>query len=232
MLTEVGSPLDRFELGALLPAGVAHDFTGASGLLAQARDVLAGLALDSPAQDRVAELLALAASLLPDPVDPGPDPLHPYGPPLQPYERVAVHGALKTPSLRNIELTAPYFHNGGQATLEQVIQFYNRGGDFALANREDLDPDIKPLFLTPFEQGALVAFLKALTDDRVRYEQAPFDRPSLNIPNGGSGRVTRLFGLPVMDDRIEIPAVGAGGNGVGLGMPAAAGTPLQNFLQP
>ena len=36
---------------------------------------------------------------------------------------------LKCHALRNVELTGPYFHNGGQATLEQVIQFYNRGGD-------------------------------------------------------------------------------------------------------
>ena len=54
-------------------------------------------------------------------------------------ERDAIDGAFKVPSLRNVELTGPYFHNGGQATLEQVIQFYNRGGD-----RKDLfqkDPD-------------------------------------------------------------------------------------------
>ena len=44
-------------------------------------------------------------------------------------ERDAVDGAFKTPSLRNAELTGPYFHNGGQATLKQVIEFYNRGGD-------------------------------------------------------------------------------------------------------
>ena len=44
-------------------------------------------------------------------------------------ERDAVDGAFKVPTLRNVELTGPYFHNGGQATLEQVVQFYNRGGD-------------------------------------------------------------------------------------------------------
>ena len=50
-------------------------------------------------------------------------------------ERDAVDGAFKTSTLRNVELTGPYFHNGGQATLEQVVQFYNRGGD-----RKDLFP--------------------------------------------------------------------------------------------
>ena len=44
-------------------------------------------------------------------------------------EREAVDGAFKTPALRNVELTGPYFHNGGQATLQQAVEFYNRGGD-------------------------------------------------------------------------------------------------------
>lgn len=43
--------------------------------------------------------------------------------------RVALDGAFKVPSLRNVALTPPYFHNGGQATLAQVVEFYNRGGD-------------------------------------------------------------------------------------------------------
>lgn len=50
-------------------------------------------------------------------------------------QRHAVDGSFKTPSLRNVGLTAPYFHNGGYATLESVIQFYNRGG-----NRRGNDP--------------------------------------------------------------------------------------------
>jgi cytochrome c peroxidase len=43
--------------------------------------------------------------------------------------RDAVDGAFKTPTLRNIALTGPYFHNGSRATLRQVMEFYNRGGD-------------------------------------------------------------------------------------------------------
>ena len=39
------------------------------------------------------------------------------------------------PGLRNVALTAPYFHNGGQMTLRQVVDFYNRGGDFANAEQ-------------------------------------------------------------------------------------------------
>ena len=56
------------------------------------------------------------------------------------FQRVAVDGAFKTPGLRNSELTGPYFHNGGMATLRQVVQFYNRGGNFCSFNLRDLDP--------------------------------------------------------------------------------------------
>ncbi len=70
----------------------------------------------------------------------------------------------KTPSLRNISLTAPYMHNGSLETLQQVVEFYNRGG---IAN-ENLDPLIKPLNLTAQEIDELTAFLKSLTGDNVK----------------------------------------------------------------
>jgi cytochrome c peroxidase len=70
----------------------------------------------------------------------------------------------KTPSLRNINLTAPYMHNGSLETLQQVVEFYNRGG---IAN-ETLDPLIKPLNLTAQEMDELTAFLKSLTGDNVK----------------------------------------------------------------
>jgi cytochrome c peroxidase len=70
----------------------------------------------------------------------------------------------KTPSLRNISLTAPYMHNGSLETLQQVVEFYNRGG---IAN-ENLDPLIKPLNLTAQEMDELTAFLKSLTGDNVK----------------------------------------------------------------
>lgn len=182
-------------------------------------------------------LLQQAESLLPDQISPRSGS-HLLGPPLRPDERVAVDGAFKTPGLRNVELTAPYFHNGGQATLRQVVEFYNRGGDFAIANRADLDPDIQPLGLSDAEKDALVAFLRSLTDDRVRTDRAPFDHPSLDFSNGGTPdlAVLRDFGAGsalVLDDRVLLPAVGAGGCqpacGDGLGTP---GTPFANFLQP
>jgi cytochrome c peroxidase len=70
----------------------------------------------------------------------------------------------KTPSLRNVSLTVPYMHNGAFATLQQVVEFYNRGG---IAN-ENLDPLIKPLNLTALEIADLTAFLESLTGDNVK----------------------------------------------------------------
>jgi cytochrome c peroxidase len=91
------------------------------------------------------------------------------------------NGKFKTPGVRNVELNGPYFHNGGMATLREVVEFYNRGGDFP---SQFTDGNIRPLGLTETEKSALVAFLVALTDDRVRFEKAPFDHPSLTVPNG------------------------------------------------
>lgn len=69
----------------------------------------------------------------------------------------------KTPSLRNVALTAPYMHNGVLSTLDEVIEYYDRGGTGA----EGQDPRIAPLGLTPAEKRALVAFLRSLTGDNV-----------------------------------------------------------------
>jgi cytochrome c peroxidase len=90
------------------------------------------------------------------------DPVVPVGP----TSRIVATGTFKVPGLRNVELTAPYFHNGGQLTLRQVVEFYNRGGDFHEANKADLDPDIERIGLTDAEKDDLVAFLRALTDER------------------------------------------------------------------
>jgi cytochrome c peroxidase len=67
-------------------------------------------------------------------------------------------GKFKTPTLRGVALTAPYMHDGSLATLEDVVEFYNRGGG---ANK-NLDPLLRPLELSKEEVSALVAFLKAL----------------------------------------------------------------------
>ena len=137
-------------------------------------------------------------------------------------QRIAADGAFKTPGLRNVELTAPYFHNGGQSTLEQVVDFYNRGADFHQENIANLDPGIQNLNLSAENKADLVAFLKSLTDDRVRYDKAPFDHPQLFVPNGHPGNqnsVTDSGNGQATDQLLEIPAVGRNGG---------SGTP--NFL--
>lgn len=105
--------------------------------------------------------------------------------------RIARSGGAKVPQLRNIELTGPYFHNGGKLTLRQVVNFYAHGGDFPVTNGThkdfnvlDLDNDAQSV-LGSADRIALTAFLLALTDERVAHEQAPFDRPELFIPVDG-----------------------------------------------
>ena len=154
--------------------------------------------------------------------------------------RDAVDGAFKTPTLRNVALTGPYFHNGSRATLEQVVEFYNRGGDrrgsdtgntsgFGI-NPSNLDADIRPLGLTAAEVADLVAFLRdALLDPRVTWERAPFDHPSLEITNGHIGDTTEVAG-PIdpngprraRDNALQLPSIGAAGRSAQQG-------PLQPF---
>jgi cytochrome c peroxidase len=68
-------------------------------------------------------------------------------------------GTFKVPGLRNLELTAPYFHNGGQRIIRQVVEFYNRGGDFREHNVLNTDFEIGKLNLTDQQIDDLVAFL-------------------------------------------------------------------------
>ena len=185
-------------------------------------------------------------------------------------ERDAIDGAFKVPALRNVELTGPYFHNGGQATLEQVVQFYNRGGDRKdlflkdeqcggaliidgmvvpdpvtglidssgflpggsgqasniaadMAGTKELlnticNPGQSPqetLNLSSTDVDDLAAFLRALTDERVRWEKAPFDHPSLTLPNGHVGDENKVkFNKATnqaQQQTIVLPAVGAAG---------------------
>jgi cytochrome c peroxidase len=71
--------------------------------------------------------------------------------------------AYKTPSLRNVALTAPYMHDGSLATLEAVIEFYDRGG----IDNPEKSALLSPLGLTGEERAALAAFLRALTGSTV-----------------------------------------------------------------
>ena len=152
--------------------------------------------------------------------------------------RVAVNGAFKVPTLRNVEFTGPYMHNGGMSTLEQVVAFYNRGGDFV---SPELADGIEPLDFTDEQLADLVAFLRTLTDGRVLARQAPFDHPELFVAHGFGGdedmldcmSATRIpaftpedeeralgFRMDACEHIEQIDAVGRGG----------AGFPIRSFV--
>lgn len=79
-------------------------------------------------------------------------------------------GSFKTPPLRDIARTAPYMHDGSLATLEDVVEYYNKGGT---AN-DFLDEELFPLELDDDQKAALVAFLKeGLTSDDYPDVKAP-----------------------------------------------------------
>jgi cytochrome c peroxidase len=71
----------------------------------------------------------------------------------------AGEGMFKTPTLREVARTAPYMHDGSFETLQQVVKFYDGGGNTNPA----LDPEIRPLRLTEAEKRALATFLSSLT---------------------------------------------------------------------
>jgi cytochrome c peroxidase len=71
----------------------------------------------------------------------------------------SMKGAFKTPTLRDIALTAPYMRNGMYKTLTEVVEHYNRAGDV----KENLDINMTPLNLTPAEVADVVAFMESLT---------------------------------------------------------------------
>ncbi len=120
-------------------------------------------------------------------------------------------GRFKTPPLRNLELKGNYFHTGRFNAVEDVVEFYNRGGDF---NAPNIDARIRPLNLSVAQRAALVAFLKRpLTDQRVAQELPPFDRPKLYTESAfvptitGAGRVGTTGTVPTAI-ALEPPTVG------------------------
>jgi cytochrome c peroxidase len=80
---------------------------------------------------------------------------------MRPYPFFQMKRAFKTPSLRNVALTAPYQHDGSEATLLEVVTFYNKGGRDPQSYGKALD--IRPLNLTDAGLQDLVAFLESLT---------------------------------------------------------------------
>ncbi|NJO36753.1 MAG: hypothetical protein HC871_02890 [Rhizobiales bacterium] len=168
---------------------------------------------------------------------PGTVPLCPGGvrPPVDDL-RLAVDGGMKTPGLRNVALTPPYFNYGGYSTLEQVVEFYARGGSRrdisdgddsgtgANGDRGAIDANAHPsgssgtnAFIGPLNLAldpangkdqrygieAIAAFMRTMTDERVQCDAAPFDHPSLVVPNGHKANG--------QDNVLKVPAVGKSG---------------------
>jgi len=135
----------------------------------------------------------------------------------------AARNSFKIPTLRNVELTGPYMHNGSMATLEQVIEFYTRGGNFETTGKHfgTVFPQVDLRF-DPAQRQALLDFLLSLTDERVRYERAPFDHPALRVPHGHIGNhIAASPGHPLgsalaRDEYLQISAVGANGRSAPL----------------
>lgn len=119
-------------------------------------------------------------------------------------------GAFRVPSLRNVALRGPYMHNGGLATLDEVLSFYVRGGDFDAPNKDGL---IAPGFLNDTERADLLAYLTgALTDPRIAAELPPYDRPTLytesnRVPSIVGAAVAGELGAPLIA-ALEPPLIG------------------------
>jgi hypothetical protein len=153
-------------------------------------------------------------------------------------ERQLVDGSFKTPSLRNIALTPPYFHFGGYSNLRDVMRFYARGGSrrdkanlvsgttgdtsgTGLLGKEavplagphygtNVDFFIRDVKSTDEQIDALVSFMLTLTDRRVQCDMAPFDHPSLFIMSKPLNRDFNRDGRA--DDQLfEMPEAGAPG---------------------
>ncbi len=142
-----------------------------------------------------------------------------------PNTRDAVDGSFKTPILRNVGTTPPYMHDGSMATLDQVIDFYDRGGNRLRVssdpvedttgfgpNPRNLDADIGVLNLTQGQKDDLKAFLLSLTDRRVLCHRAPFDHPELDMYLGHTAEENDERGAPrAADTEKVLPAVGSRG---------------------
>ncbi len=160
-------------------------------------------------------------------------------------ERELVAGGFKTPTIRNVGLTPPYFHNGSYATLRQVVEFYDRGGsqrnksnvapgltgdtsgtgplgksDFPVQGPDfgsNVDRFVQPLALTEAEIDSLTAFMLSMTDLRVQCDQAPFDHPSLYVTAGP--KVADVNRDRRADDILfELPETGGAGYAPGSGL--------------
>ncbi|HEY5927935.1 MAG TPA: cytochrome c peroxidase [Kofleriaceae bacterium] len=177
-------------------------------------------------------------------VEPGGTPVFPGCPNATPplldlaLERHLVDGTFKTPSIRNVGLTPPYFHYGGYSDLRSVIEVYARGGskrnlgptspgatgdwsgtgllgngavtELAHDFGTNVDFFIRDIKSTDEQIDALVAFMLTVTDQRLQCDLAPFDHPALTILLGHDDNDRNHDGK-ADDITLELPAVGAAG---------------------
>ena len=123
----------------------------------------------------------------------------------------AVKGAFKIPGLRNVELTGPYMHNGSMKNLEEVLDFYDRGGN--VSNPHHVGNLVFPRPFPQRDRDDLIAFLKALTDERARWERAPFDHPELWVSEGFEAAPD----ANLREQTLHVPATGAEGRSTAEG---------------
>ncbi|WOO39420.1 cytochrome-c peroxidase [Rubellicoccus peritrichatus] len=143
-------------------------------------------------------------------------------------------GDFLTPGLRNVSLRGPFMHNGSIGTLTEVMEFYNRGGDFLSAANE-----LVPRNLSANDIADLNAFMATLTDDRVTNELPPFDRPTLYtesdlMPNLFGAGASGSDGLTPQIAAIEPPLIGNPSFTLGVvdGRPGAVATFVLDTTEP
>ncbi|WP_344953388.1 hypothetical protein [Zobellella aerophila] len=121
-------------------------------------------------------------------------------------EKILRNGAFKTPGLRNIKFTGPYFHNGAKKNLRQVVETYKTAGHFPIINFNNLDAGMREFDLGVEDEASLVEMLETgLTDWRVALQSGKFSHPQLCIPHSHDDTTGKTF-------LVNIPEVGALGH--------------------
>jgi cytochrome c peroxidase len=108
-------------------------------------------------------------------------------------------GRFRVPGLRNTPLHHAWFHTGAIGSIADIVEFYDRGGDFHVNQA----PEILPMGMSTYQKADLVAFLNTLVDPRVANEQPPFDRPRLASE---TGLLPTVFGAGTVGSQGLAPA--------------------------
>ncbi|PLW81187.1 hypothetical protein CWI75_17290 [Kineobactrum sediminis] len=123
-----------------------------------------------------------------------------------PGEKILMNGAFKTPGLRNVKFTGPYFHNGAKKNLRQVLETYKTAGHFSTINFNNLDAGMRIFDLGPTDEASVIEMMETgLTDWRVAHDSGKFDHPELCVPHGHDPATGQTL-------LVSIPAVGQGGH--------------------